>query len=57
MSRMEQDEPRNDFLEEVSIGTEVIHCNADVVVIFDSRTGGTTRSRLCSVENYKFTYI
>lgn len=54
---MEQDEPRDDFLEEVSIGTDLIHWNADVVVTFDSRTGGTTRSQFCFVENYKFTYI
>lgn len=36
---MEKDEPYNDFLEEVKIGTECIHRHADVIVSFDSRTG------------------
>lgn len=36
---MEKDEPYNDFLEEVKIGTTCIHRYADVIVSFDSRTG------------------
>lgn len=47
---MEQDEPYNDFLEEVSIGTRFKHWNADVVVTFDSRTGVFSAEKGCIVE-------
>ena len=55
MSGTEKDEPHNDFLEEVYIGTNCIHCHADVIVSFDSRTGGTSLSRFRFAENYKIT--
>lgn len=55
MSGTEKDEPHNDFLEKVQIGTDCIHRHADVIVTFDSRTGGTSLSQFCFAENYKFT--
>ena len=56
MSGAEKDEPYNDFIEEVYIGTN--YCGRhrlDVIVTFHSRTGGRSRSRYCFAENYKFT--
>ena len=55
MSGTEKDEPFNDFLEEVYIGTNCINRTADVIVSFDSRTGGTSLSWFRFAENYKFT--
>lgn len=52
---MEKDEPYNDFLEEVKIGTACVHNSADVILSFDSRTGGTSLSQFRFAENYKFT--
>lgn len=57
MSGTEKDEPHNDFLEEVQIGTDCIHRHADVIVTFDSRTGATSLLQFCFAENYKFTSI
>jgi len=55
MSGTEKEEPYNDFQEKVKIGTECIHRHADVIVSFDSRTGGTSLSQFRFAENDKFT--
>jgi len=57
MSGTGKDEPYNDFLEEVYIGTDCIHRHADVIVFFDSRTGGKSLPRFRFAEDYKITEI
>ena len=44
LSAMEQDEPNNDHLEEVEIGTYFLNRNPNVVLSYDSRSGGTSVS-------------
>ena len=51
----EKDEPYNDFIEEVYIGTNYCGHRLDAIVTFDSRTGGRAQSQFCFAENYKFT--
>lgn len=55
MSGAQRDEPDNEFIEEVLIGTTCQ--SAAVKLTFDSRTGSTSPSQFCFVEYFTFTYI
>lgn len=55
MTGVQKDEPYNEFVEEVHIGTSCK--NAEVILTFDSRTGGASLSQFCFVEDFTFTYI
>lgn len=52
MTGVEKDDPYNDFVEEVHIGTSCQH--AAVKLVFHSRSGGASPSQFCFVEYFTF---